>query len=79
MHGRGGYSAHDEHDLRRLDLPELSDDGRQVLKTVGGLDGRVYGGGAALRLVKALLLSAAVGAIVLGYRFVVFVITLYTI
>jgi hypothetical protein len=41
--------------------------------------GRVYGGGATARLVQALLLSAAVGAIVLGYRFVVFVITLYTI
>jgi len=41
--------------------------------------GRVYGGGAVSRLIKALLLSAAVGAIVLGYRFVVFVITLYTI
>jgi hypothetical protein len=41
--------------------------------------GRVYGGTATLRLVKALLLSAAVGAIVLGYRFVVFVITLYTV
>ena len=41
--------------------------------------GRVYGGGAAARVVKALLLSAAVGLIVLGYRFVVFVITLYTV
>ena len=41
--------------------------------------GRVYGGGTASRLIKSLLLSAAVGAIVLGYRFVVFVITLYTI
>lgn len=41
--------------------------------------GRVYGGGVTARLLKALLLRAAVGAIVLGYRFVVFVITLYTI
>ena len=41
--------------------------------------GRVYGGGAALRLAKALVLGAAVGAIVLGYRFVVFLITLYSI
>jgi len=41
--------------------------------------GRVYGGGVAARLVKTLLLSVAVGAIVLGYRFAVFVITLYTI
>jgi hypothetical protein len=41
--------------------------------------GRVYGGGTVSRLIKALLLSAAVGAIVLGYRFVVFMITLYTI
>ena len=41
--------------------------------------GRVYGGGVAARLIKAVLLSVAVGAIVLGYRFVVFVITLYTI
>ena len=41
--------------------------------------GRVYGGHAAARLAKALVLSMAVGAIVLGYRFVVFVITLYTI
>lgn len=41
--------------------------------------GRVYGGAAGTRLVKAVLLSAAVGAIVLGYRFAVFVITLYTV
>ena len=41
--------------------------------------GRVYGGHAAGRLLNALALSAGVGAIVLGYRFVVFVITLYTI
>ena len=41
--------------------------------------GRVYGGGTAGRLVKALVLGGAVGAIVLGYRFAVFVITLYTI
>ena len=40
---------------------------------------RVYGGGTAGRLLKALVLGVAVGAIVLGYRFVVFVITLYTI
>ena len=41
--------------------------------------GRVYGGGTGARLIKAALLSACVGAIVLGYRFVVFVITLYTV
>jgi len=39
--------------------------------------GRVYGGGPMLRAVKALGLSLAVGAIVLGYRFTVFLITLY--
>ena len=41
--------------------------------------GRVYGGGATARLLKASVLSVAVGAIVLGYRFAVFLITLYTI
>ena len=40
--------------------------------------GRVYGGGALSRLVKAIGLTLAVGAIVLGYRFAIFLITLYT-
>ncbi len=39
--------------------------------------GPVYGATGALRIVKALLLSVAVAAIVLGYRFVVFLITLH--
>jgi hypothetical protein len=39
--------------------------------------GPVYGATGALRLVKSILLAFAVGAIVLGYRFVVFLITLY--
>jgi hypothetical protein len=41
--------------------------------------GRVYGGGSALRAIKALVLTVAVGTIVLGYRFAVFLITLYSI
>jgi hypothetical protein len=41
--------------------------------------GRVYGGGPMLRALKALVLSLAVGAIVLGYRFTVFLITLFSI
>jgi hypothetical protein len=40
--------------------------------------GRVYGTHRALRLVKAVALALAVGCIVLGYRFVLFLITLYT-
>lgn len=39
--------------------------------------GPVYGATGKLRAAKALLLALAVGAIVLGYRFVVFLITLY--
>lgn len=39
--------------------------------------GPVYSARGATRLVKALLLSVAVGAIVVGYRFVLFLITLY--
>ncbi|MBI3368327.1 MAG: DUF3667 domain-containing protein [Burkholderiales bacterium] len=41
--------------------------------------GRVYGGGMALRALQALGLTLAVGAIVLGYRFAIFLITLYTV
>lgn len=41
--------------------------------------GTVYGAKGALRLIKAVLLSAVVAAIVLGYRFVLFLITLYTV
>ncbi len=40
--------------------------------------GRVYGASGAGRVVKVALLTTAVAAIVLGYRFVLFVITLYT-
>ena len=39
--------------------------------------GPVYGATGMLRAVKALILAVAVAAIVLGYRFVVFLITLY--
>ncbi len=39
--------------------------------------GPVYEADGALRVVKAVLLTLAVGAIVLGYRFVLFLITLY--
>jgi hypothetical protein len=41
--------------------------------------GRVYDGSAVLRAVKALGLTLAVGAIVLGYRFTVFLVTLHTV
>lgn len=41
--------------------------------------GRVYGGGSVLRAVKAVGLTLVVGAIVLGYRFAIFLITLYTV
>jgi len=40
--------------------------------------GPVYGATGTLRVAKSVLLGLAVGAIVLGYRFVVFLITLYT-
>ena len=40
--------------------------------------GPVYGATGTLRATKAILLALAVGAIVLGYRFVLFLITLYT-
>lgn len=41
--------------------------------------GRIYGGGTLARGLQAAGLTLAVGAIVLGYRFVVFLITLYTV
>lgn len=40
--------------------------------------GRVYGSTGAIRVVLAIGLAVAVGTIVLGYRFVLFLITLYT-
>lgn len=40
--------------------------------------GKVYGGGAILRVAKVSGLTLAVGAIVLGYRFAIFLITLYS-
>jgi len=40
--------------------------------------GRVYGAKGALRIAKALALSLAVAGILLGYRFVLFLFTLYT-
>jgi hypothetical protein len=40
--------------------------------------GPVYSATGPLRAIKAALLALAVGAIVLGYRFVLFLITLYT-
>lgn len=40
--------------------------------------GPVYGATGVLRLVQTLVLAVAVGAIVVGYRFVVFLVTLYT-
>ncbi len=40
--------------------------------------GRVYGAAGAMRIVKAAVLSVAVAALVLGYRFAIFLITLYT-
>jgi hypothetical protein len=39
--------------------------------------GRVYAASGVMRVVKTVLLALAVGAIVLGYRFVLFLITLY--
>jgi len=44
---------------------------------IGLAIGPVYGATGSLRAAKGLLLAAAVGAIVLGYRFVLFLITLY--
>jgi len=38
----------------------------------------VYGAGSKLRAAKALLLALTVATIVLGYRFVLFLVTLYT-
>lgn len=40
--------------------------------------GAVYGSAGAIRIIQAIGLAIAVGAIVLGYRFVLFLITLYT-
>jgi hypothetical protein len=39
--------------------------------------GPVYGASGAMRVAKAVVLTLAVGLIVLGYRFVLFLITLY--
>lgn len=43
-----------------------------------GAIGRVYGARGPLRIVQAMLLAVALGSIVLGYRFVIFLVTLYT-
>jgi hypothetical protein len=40
--------------------------------------GRVYGGSRTIRIIKVLVLAPAVASILLGYRFVVFLITLYS-
>jgi hypothetical protein len=40
--------------------------------------GRVYPGRAALRAMQAIVVAVVVGAVILGYRFAVFLITLYT-
>lgn len=40
--------------------------------------GTVYGASGAIRVIKALVLAVAVAGILLGYRFVLFVFTLYT-
>ena len=40
--------------------------------------GTVYGASGAIRVIKALVLALAVGGILLGYRFLLFVFTLYT-
>jgi hypothetical protein len=40
--------------------------------------GTVYGARGALRIVKALTLALAVAGILLGYRFALFLFTLYT-
>ena len=39
---------------------------------------RVYPGHAALRAVQAIVVAVIVGAVILGYRFAIFLITLYT-
>jgi len=39
---------------------------------------RVYPGHAALRVAQAIVVAVIVGAVILGYRFVIFLITLYT-
>ncbi len=41
--------------------------------------GSVYGASGVTRIIKTVLLSVAVGVILLGYRFVIFLITLYSI
>jgi hypothetical protein len=43
-----------------------------------GAAGRVYGARGPLRLVQAMVLAVSLGSIVLGYRFVIFLVTLYT-
>jgi hypothetical protein len=40
--------------------------------------GRVYPGRAGVRVVQAIVVAAIVGAVILGYRFAIFLITLYT-
>ena len=40
--------------------------------------GRVYGVAGWSRIARSLLLALAVGVIVVGYRFAIFVVTLYT-
>ena len=40
--------------------------------------GTVYGARGAIRVVKAITLTLAVAGILLGYRFVLFLLTLYT-
>jgi hypothetical protein len=40
--------------------------------------GRVYPGHAGVRAVQAIVVAAIVGAVILGYRFAIFLITLYT-
>jgi hypothetical protein len=40
--------------------------------------GRVYGGGYAARALAATLLTVAAAGLVLGYRFALFLLTLYT-
>jgi hypothetical protein len=40
--------------------------------------GRVYGGNSIMRAIKIAILAPAVATILLGYRFVIFLITLYS-
>ena len=40
--------------------------------------GRVYPGRAGVRAAQAIVVAAIVGAVILGYRFAIFLITLYT-